>query len=115
MGPGGKVLHINRDNLCGPCATLLRKVLYEPAKLLPEDWDWFNKQCEHNKATGKFIPVAQRRSKEWSCKKCGKTGITNQDNYYIQHCIECADTIRHSRSMPDKSKRKERSDKGKTR
>lgn len=111
-GRSGKVTHINRDGLCGPCATLLNKLSYQPDKLSMDEWNWFNDRCEKNRKLGMFIPVAFRGSTKiaWSCRKCGKKN--NQDFYYTNYCTECADEKRHNRCMPPKSKRKQRSDKG---
>ena len=106
--------HINRDGLCGPCATLLNKVRLQPEKV---DMDAFLVHCKKNYMMGLFVPVAQRHlfKAKWACKKCGTCKEIDQDPHYKNYCVACSDSIRHNREMPLKSKRKERSDKGKSR
>lgn len=117
VGRSGKLVHINRDTLCGPCATLLDKVKYQPDKVNAEDKDFFDKQCLLNHQRGLFVPVAQRKvlrvahPPKWHCKKCGTGCVIDQDFNYKNYCIKCADEIRHNRKMPPKAARKTRSDK----
>lgn len=99
--PGGRtgVLHINRDGLCGPCATLLDKVKYQPDKLDKETMEQFEANCRWNLAHGLFVPVAQRRSLRdttWRCKACGRPEGNEvvRANGYTNYCVVCAETIR---------------------
>lgn len=114
IGRSGKAVHINRDNLCGPCATLLDKVKYQPDTLTTETFDYFLRQCKMNQETGRFIPVAQRKlfKVKWHCRKCGTTREIDKDPSYSNHCITCAGIVRTEREMPPRSNRKTRSDKG---
>ena len=108
--------HINRDNLCGPCATLLDKVKYQPDKLSTEQFDEFLRRCKLNHAHGRFVPVAQRKlfKVKWHCKRCGSLRKIDQDHNYINYCIACAEYIRTNREMPPRAVRKTRSDKKRT-
>lgn len=118
VGRTGRLAHINRDGLCGPCATLLDKVKYQPDKLSVVDKEWFDKQCLLNHQRGLFVPVAQRRVLKvthraaWRCKRCGSGHVTDQDFNYVNYCVRCADEIRRNRKMPAKTDRKQRRDKG---
>lgn len=123
--PGGRtgVIHINRDKLCGPCATLLDKVKYQPEKVDEETMEQFKANCERNFKHGLFVPVVQRRelragiTKEWRCKTCGRSEAENAivAKGYTNYCTACADEIRIHRNMPPRSVRKTRSDKGRKR
>lgn len=116
VGRTGKLVHINRDGLCGPCATLLDKVKYQPEKVSVDDKEWFDRKCLLNHKLGLFVPVAQRRvlrlthPPKWHCKKCGTGHVTDQDFNYKNYCVSCADAIRRNRIMPPKTNRKRRSD-----
>lgn len=119
---GGRtgVIHINRDKLCGPCATLLDKIKYQPEKVDEETMEQFKANCEWNFKHGLFVPVAQRRElragyvAQWRCKTCNRTEADNaiRDKSYVNYCVACAEDIRLSRCMPPRSMRKVRSDKG---
>ena len=115
-----KPVHINRDMLCGPCATLLDKVKYQPDKVDKQDTEWFERQCRYNFEHGYFVPVAQRKQlratvkQKWSCKRCNTTNEANRDVSYTNYCVSCADDIRRNRVMPNRQERKTRSDKGGT-
>ena len=102
--------HINRDTLCGPCATLLDKVKYQPDKV---NFDDFLRRCKLNYETGRFVPIAQRKlfKAKWCCKRCGTLKEIDQDTNYKNYCVACADYIRNNRNMPPKATRKTRSDK----
>lgn len=116
VGRTGRLVHINRDGLCGPCATLLDKVKYQPERVSVDDMEWFDRQCLLNHKRGLFVPVAQRKvlrvthPAPWHCKRCGTGRIGDQDFNYKNYCVKCADEIRHNRVMPPKSARKRRSD-----
>lgn len=123
--PGGRtgVIHINRDGLCGPCATLLDKVKYQPEKVDEATLSQFLANCEWNFKHGLFVPVSQRKAlrdaqnKVWRCKSCGRSeadGILVA-NGYKNYCACCAEDIRCGRVMPLRSNRKTRSDKGRPR
>lgn len=121
--PGGRtgVIHINRDGLCGPCATLLDKIKYQPDKVPPDEMEQFVANCEWNFGHGLFVPIEQRRALRanavWKCKACGRREDKNvkQDKSYINYCEACAEDIRKARELPISSTRKTRSDKGKRR
>lgn len=122
--PGGRdgKLHINRDNLCGPCATLLDKIKYQPEKVDAETREQFVANCEWNFKHDYFVPVAQRRElrakQVWTCKRCGRQRqgeLVKPDKSYKNYCEACAEDIRLCRNMPLKCNRKTRSDKGKKR
>lgn len=109
----GAATHINRDGLCTYCYRLLPAVRKDPSSVEPSELAWYRSTCKHNIVNGLFVPAVERRKAAgWMCKKCG--AARNRDDNYTNYCIGCADTIRRSREMPDKSKRKERSDKEKT-
>lgn len=119
--PGGRggVLHINRDNLCGPCATLLDKVKYQPEKVDKRTMEQFVANCEWNFRHGLFVPVAQRRALRaarnttWRCKACNRSEAEHaiRAKGYTNYCTACADEIRIHRNMPPRGTRKTRSDK----
>lgn len=119
--PGGRtgVIHINRDDLCGPCATLLDKIKYQPEKVDKKTMEQFVANCEWNLAHGLFVPIVQRRqlraksSALWRCKTCGRPegdGVL-VDKSYKNYCQACAEDIRIARIMPPRSARKVRKDK----
>lgn len=118
VGRTSRLVHINRDGLCGPCATLLDKVKYQPDKVGVDDKEWFDKQCELNHKRGLFVPVAQRRVLKatqplgWHCKDCGTQHIADRDFNYTNYCVACADKKRRGRDMPVYTNRKPRSDYG---
>lgn len=117
--PGGRtgVIHINRDKLCGPCATLLDKIKYQPEKVDEETMEQFKANCEWNLKHGLFVPVVQRRElragQGWTCRCCGRpsSAAVLPDKHYKNYCVVCAEDIRHNRNMPLKSMRKTRKDK----
>lgn len=120
VGRTGRLVHINRDGLCGPCATLLDKVKYQPERVSVDDMEWFDKQCLLNHKRGLFVPVAQRKilrvshPPKWHCKRCHTPNEANRDFNYTNYCVMCADEIRRNRVMPAKAERKRRSDYGGT-
>ena len=76
--------HINRDSLCARCYRILEKV--RQGRSTQEETEWHDEMCEFNIKHGMFVPVAMRRklahlkpTPQWSCKKCGKTTITDRD------------------------------------
>ena len=110
--------HINRDSLCARCYRILEKV--RQGRSTQEELEWHNEMCEFNIKHGMFVPVAMRRKLvkppvAWSCKKCGKTNITDRDFNYTNYCAACADEIRRSRDIPAGANRKKRSDANKKR
>lgn len=107
VGPGRRkgTIHINREGLCGPCATLLNKVKYQPEKVDKETMEQFVANCAWNLEHGYFVPVAQRRRLRaglpWTCKGCKRAedlsvGLT-RDKHYTNYCVVCADEIRRER------------------
>ena len=114
IGRTNKPVHINRDQLCGPCASLFDKLRYTPDKIAPAELSWFKKVVVYNKETGAYVPrrfqdEPQRES--WRCAGCGQR--IQRDQHYVNYCVFCAAAIRSNRRMPSSDKRKKRSDTGK--